>query len=61
MAWSSKSVVLLHHRLEVALILPQVDVLDREYELTRGPLLDQGIFGIFMVGSQDFEVEGLAV
>ena len=45
----------------MALILPQVEVLDREYELTRGPLFDQGIFGIFMLGSQDFEVDGLEV
>ena len=45
--------VVFHQRLVVLLILLKVDVLEREYELTRGDLLDQGIVGIFMEGSQD--------
>jgi len=50
-------VVLFHHLFDVLLTLLQAEVLDREYELTLGVLLDQGIFGNFMLGIQDLPVD----
>jgi hypothetical protein len=49
---SRNSAVFFHQVLVVRLIFPQVVDLDRLYELTVGPLLDQGILGAFQLGHQ---------